>query len=205
MSITITRALNELKLLDKRIKKEISEAKFVTVIQGNKSFTFDKTTKEEFANNAKSMVQSIQDLIVRKNQIKAAILESNGMTKVTIAGNEYTVAEAIYKKESIELDKFLLETMKSQISKITNTVEKHNTKVEENLQQQLLAAAGSDKDKIKSMQEYADVYKSTNEANLYDPANIAKLIVSFENDIDTFESEVDFVLSESNSTTFIEV
>lgn len=205
MSITITRALNELKLLDKRINKEISGAKLVTAIQGTKSITVDKSTKEEFANNAKSMIQSIQDLIVRKNKIKAAILESNGKTKVNIAGNEYTVAEAIYKKDSIELDKFLLETMKSQLSKITNAVEKHNTKVEENLQQQLLAAAGSDKDKVKSMQEYADVYKTTNEMTTYDPANIAKLIVNFENDIDSFESEVDFVLSESNSTTFIEV
>ena len=66
MKMTLHRILSELKTLDKRIESGILEMDPVAVMKGSKLVTTYKT-ESEFVENAKSSVQSVEDLIKRKS------------------------------------------------------------------------------------------------------------------------------------------
>ncbi len=106
MKLTITRALSELKLLDKRIRKEIEAAYFVAGVQKKKKI-IGMYTKEEFSSRSQGEVDSIQSMTERRKIIKSAIVNSNARTMVTIVGNTMAVAEAIERKTSIEYEETL--------------------------------------------------------------------------------------------------
>ena len=60
----------------------------------------------------------------------------------------------------------------------------------------------NNKDLIDSLTES---YKNLNEVVLLDPSNLRAVIEEMTKENDQFNTEVDYVLSESNSNTFIEV
>lgn len=101
-SISITRALSELKLLDKRILKGIKDADFLSYEINKKNVLKTFEPKEQ--------LQSVEDLIARRSTLKSKIMESNASTKVKIAGKEMLVIEAIEMKETIQYKKQLLNT-----------------------------------------------------------------------------------------------
>ena len=141
--ITITEALNELKLYDSKINKAISSASFI----GAKKKTNDKigvVPTDKFISNAKAALQSVQDLIRNRNILKAAIVESNARTMLEVAGLKMTVAEAIERKTSIDYDKELLLAMKSQYATATATVRKENDKVDKKVDELISTLIGKD-------------------------------------------------------------
>ncbi len=92
--MTIHRALSELKLIDARITKQISEIEPTGIFQKGKLINGYKTP-EDFNTTAKSKMDSVNDLIKRKVTIKSAIVNSNSTTKVNVGGTEMSVADAI--------------------------------------------------------------------------------------------------------------
>ena len=124
MSITVTRGLVELKTIDSRIKKALNAACFVTYKTGA-SDPKKKITPNHF--------QKITDMIEYRNRLKAAVVQSNAVTKVTINGQDYTVAEAIERKNSIEYQKNLLRALREQLSEANNYIERYNPKVQARL------------------------------------------------------------------------
>lgn len=207
MKISIHRALGELKVLDKRIEKEISKGKFI----GFKKKTVNKEYQtgievSEFEKTVKSNKQSIDDLIKRRRLIKEAIVNSNANTKVIIGGKEMTVASAIERKSSIEYDFDLLHELQSQYNKAVVTVSKQNEAVEKDISSKVDILLGTDKDKNKEMVgKFSNDYRENNSFEVIDPLGLKSIIDSLEEEIITFENEVDIVLSESNATTFIEI
>ena len=96
----ITEALDERDYLKIKIRKDINRLNSIDV----KSNDVDKIKgqdKEEFIKNNASLYQSIVDRIERLNKINIAITQSNAVTKVTVNDTEYTVAQAIAIKTSI--------------------------------------------------------------------------------------------------------
>ena len=63
-----------------------------------------RKTVQEFLDDAVSKLQSANDLINYRRALKSAVLQSNAVTKVTVADKEMTVAEAIEYKNSISLE-----------------------------------------------------------------------------------------------------
>lgn len=205
--MTVTRALNELKLLDKRITDTVNGSKFVSCAKRSSKKVDQLCTKEEFEQNAKSNYQSILDLIKRRNEIKSKIVNSNAKTIIEVAGVEMTVAEAIERKTAIIYEKMLLNHMKVHFNKSVANMNKNNEKVEEQLNVLLVTLVGKDgkNSSAEGVKEISDKYKADNEWELVNPLKLEEKIKTLEESIDGFESEVDFVLSESNSITKIEV
>jgi hypothetical protein len=205
--ITITRALSELKLLDSRIRKAINSARFVDIWQEKQDLALQSIIKkEDFVKSSKASMQSVTDLIERRKAIKSAILISNANTKVKIDGVEYAVIEAIERKNSIEYEKMFLDKMRTDISVSKQHVESNLPQIEKNVQ--ALIESNYGKDAKPSKEDYdaiAGPYVKNNEIKLLDPCNIEKEIQVLDEKIDNFLTEVDFVLTESNSTTEIEV
>ncbi|KNY27788.1 hypothetical protein [Pseudobacteroides cellulosolvens] len=205
MKLTITRALAELKLLDKRIRKEIEAAYFVAGVQKKKKI-MGMYTKEEFSRRTQGEIDSIQYLIERRKVIKSAVVNSNAKTMVTIAGNTMTVAEAIERKTSIEYEKELLQKIKKRYHTAYNEVENANMQVKQKLDILLESNFGKDiKASANDVEAISKPYLEQNEWELVDTLGIVGRIEKFEKEIDEFEHEVDFVLSESNTITTIEI
>ena len=205
--ISITEALNELKLYDSKITKAITNA----TLCGATKKSSDKVgvvKKEDFEYRAKASYQSVTDLIANRNTLKSAIVKSNAVTEVTVADKVMTVAEAIERKNSIEYDETLLNEMKRQYANVTATVDKENKKVDAKVDDLLTTLVGKDSDKKLNKDDQEAVerpYREKNEFEFVDPLGLYDKIQALEANIDGFKSNVDTVLVLSNATTFIEV
>jgi hypothetical protein len=205
MEYSITRSLAELKLLDKRIHNAIQVSEFGGMAVGKKPVQgyADNAT---FETKVQSNWDSVNDLIKRRNAIKSAIVLSNAKTLVNIAGVEMTVAEAIERKSSIVYDKALLNKLRNDYNIINNAVLRKNMEVEQKLEQQLAVLYGKDAKVSESERDMVTKpYREDHEAKIIDPIQLKDKIESLTEYIDSFESECDFILSESNTVTKIEV
>lgn len=203
--ISVTRALVELKLLDKRIKSKLSEAHFIGMVQGKKDLTTNLIKIDDFKQSAKSDFQSIQALIERRNKIKAAIVLSNATTQVKIGDKAYTVAEAIERKNSIQYEESLLNLLRAQRTNVEKDIHRQNQAVEEQLNVLLAQHLASEKKKSEDAETFMKSYKELNEFKKVDPLDIKKTISELREQIEIFKAEVDLVLSETNANSFIEI
>jgi len=201
--ITITRALVELKTLDDRIKKA-SGFEFVRVSYPDRAEGPNAET--QFKTSCQRTFQSISDLIKYRASLKGAIVRSNAETKVTIAGVEYTVAEAIERKNSIKYEKIFITSLKTQLKNAIHQRDTHNSSADARLERMLTAELGKDKrTDPEIIRTLTEGYRKANMATLNDPLDIAAVIERMEEAIATFEAEVDISLSESNSRTLVNV
>lgn len=205
MKMSITRALTELKTINARIEKQVDNTSFIAGVIGKGGIPGFASIKE-YEDRAKSTYQSIQDLIKRRNAIKSAVVISNAQTAVTVSGKQMTVAEAIERKQAINLDKMLLNKLRSSWQYVVREVEKKNEQVQDRLDKQLEALIGKDA-RLKSDEHegFIKTFKEQNEAVVIDPLDIKAEIDKITKNIEEFETEVDFVLSESNTVTFIDI
>ena len=204
--MTIHRALSELKLIDKKITKQISEIDPVGSNQKGK-LVGGHMTEEDFKSTVESKYTSIDDLIKRKSTIKAAIVSSNATTKVTVGKEAMSVADAITNKDTIKLRKTFIDQLKARHNHAVAIVNKNNDVVRINADRILEAALGKEhakasEDQINSIRK---PYIEGNEWHLIDPIGVAKKIQELEGKLFDFESEVDAVLSESNAITTISI
>ena len=204
--MSVTRALSQLKLLDSRILKEIGNAEFIGFYQSGKNVIQGLNIPvNEFEKLANATKQTISDLIDRRRKIKSAVLLSNSNTSVIIDGEKYFVIEAIERKMSIKYDEALFKKLRLQYTTAMSNLEQNNAKIKENIDRMLEANLQKDKEAKKSDYEnITHAFIEANEVKLSDPIKIKTEIDLMDEKIDTFLSEVDFVLSESNSRTEIE-
>lgn len=203
----VTQALNELKTLDARIMRAINNTTFIASAKICEKNVNSNKSKEDFSNEARAELQSIDDLINRRKNIKAAIVASNAITMVTVANVVMTVAAAIERKTSIEYEKSLLKQMKNQYLFSKQRVDAKNAEMDAAIEKLVATAFGKDsKTNIKSddYSAIADPYKEKNEWGLVDPIDVLNQIKKREEEIDAFVNEVDSALQISNCTVYIE-
>jgi hypothetical protein len=205
---TITEALQELKLLTARISKITNQSNFISTKRSEDTFDVDKFNKEALAS-----FQSINDLVDRRARIKSAIMQSNAVTTVEIAGKTYTVAEAISTKEYINDKNALLERLKFQKAQAANLVTNYNNDrqrkidnlIERSLGREITvkgASANGDNSDIKTITE---MYTKKNYIEVLDPIKVDDKIKALEEEIENFKHQVDYKLSYINAITKITV
>lgn len=203
--ITITEGLSKLKNLDSRINKEISNSTFFAVFQTGKVPNGYKTV-EDFQTKSKAYLQSVTDLIEQRNKIKSAIVASNAVTEITVANKQYTVAGVIERKQSIEFQRQLLQTITNQFTTASRDFDRKSAEIQTKLDNLIEASLGKDAksnpDDIKSI---TDNYMGKNGMVLCDPIGAKDIMAKMSNDINDFMTNVDVALSISNATTMIEI
>lgn len=206
MKISIHRALAELKLLDKRINKELNSGFEVATLKPiGQSVTIDGRSVDYFIKKADGKIQSVLDLIARRDEIKRKVVLSNATTKVFIGGKEYTVAEAIEQKSFLANKRFLVQSLKENLTINKATLERKQAQVETNLEKQLEALnTGNGKDN-NDLKGFIDTFRNKNGYELVTATNLVDYIEKLDNETEAFISEVDAVLSESNAITTIEI
>lgn len=200
---SVTRSLVEIKTVDGRIRKIIEQGLFMTYKTKYKN---TRHTEEEFKKSATADFQSMNDLIKRRDQIKNAIVLSNATTMVEIAGNKMTVSQAIEFKNTIAYKTEILASMKKQRQTVIIEVDAHRQRVQTKVDENVRIICGKDaKPDAATLKMVSDGIATGDPIDVYDPLNLDKVIDSMEREIEDFKANVDFVLSESNATTLIEV
>lgn len=208
--ISVTRALTEIKHLADRISRASTEP-FVGIVKGRDTHktcvNSPSMSVETVTDLLKKNLQSVSDLITRRETLKRAVISSNSKTNVTIAGETMTVAEAIEKKSNVAFQQQLVANMRNQFVTMRNKIEMENGKLYQEINNAVQQAYGNEKGKVDEDQynAVANPRLARSELSLIDPSKIEETIKNMEQKIYDFTSEVDFTLSESNSSTFIEV
>lgn len=201
MKYTITKSLSLLKTLKARYEKELRNLECVAVKHGNKlRRPYSSYSPEDFRNQSKAQIQSIEDLEKRILEIKTKIDSANATTKVKIGDSEMTIQEALVRKSLLPLKKDRLNRYKSQLQ---NARDEFDAAVEENKKR--VEKIVQDKADKTVEEEVVKTVDLAYPIELIDASGLSDRIKSLESEIEDFESNVDFALSEINSTTFIEV
>lgn len=209
--MTIHNALAELKTLDARIEKAIRETPYVLAVK-HSAEKINGMSIADFKTQIKSCYQKATDLIARRDAMKRAVVLSNANTKITIGGNEYTVAEAIeMKNHGIEFKERLLNAMTYAYNDAQNDLSRNSgDSLERKAEQYVLAVIQAQPKDSKmtvdsdAMQSLRKTYIENNTYDLIDPLGVANVIKSLEDEINKFNTEIDAALSCSNALTVIE-
>jgi ribose 5-phosphate isomerase len=204
--ITIHRALSELKTLDSRIEKAISEIVPSAIHQKDKPIN-GHLPIEEFKTRTVAQFNSATDLIKRKTLIKSKIVESNSKTRIKIGDKTMTVSDAITEKLNVEIKRKMIAVVKMKYQGTLNMLNDNNKKVEENCQAVLMATFGKDNTKAteSDIKNVRLPFIELHTFHLCDPLKIDDKLKKMEFELAEFETEIDATLSESNAITTIEI
>lgn len=209
-TMTLHKALSELKILEDRINDKINETTFCAVKTASAK-KINGITEEEFKTNVKGDYDSIIALINRRNAIKRAVSDSNAQNKVKINDKEYSIAEAIeMKKFGMDNYRFLLNTLKRQYTTAVSTVERQNAKADEDAVKYVQNMFKSDNGNVPSeaiskMDEIRQSYFDSHKTDIVTPLKIKDVIDSLEKQIADFTANVDDVLACANAMNTITI
>ena len=210
--MTIHKALAELKVIDSRINKAISDGTYV-IANKHSNEKINGMPINEFKTAMKASHDKVMDLINRRNAIKRAVVLSNATTKIKVGNTEYTVAEAIeMKNHGMEFKTTYMRFMAHQNMNAQSELNRNSGEaIEKRAEQYVLSVIQAQPKDAKmsvdseAMKTLRKDYINNNTYDLIDPLNVNKLIEELTNEINEFNTEVDAALSVSNALTVIEI
>ena len=207
-TMTIHKALAELKILDARIAKEIQNGSYCAANKHSNE-KINGIPVSDFEKAVQGTYDKVTDFLKRQEAIKRAVTLSNAKTVVNISGKDYTVAEAIWmKNHGIELKAFLINVMDKQYKQAQAEVNRQNgNNLEERADQYVTAIYGQKEGKTATA-DIEKVRKDFLESNSYeiiDQINVPEKLEALRKEIDSFMAEVDSALSVSNALTEITI
>ena len=211
--ISVQQGLNELKLYDSKIRKANAVLQTYFVVNKNEKMHESSESIEEVVSKEKSKLRKVLDLIDNRDNLKQAIVLSNALTEVVVAGDTYTVAEAIEKKTSIQYKQNLVARLNSLHLHAKESAARFNQKLDKQLEKNIEALTGSnqdDKDNLVKTITGLEEHNETKKVNVYEfevskEFNNIELIDKLSEENESFLSEVDYILTQSNVITKIEV
>lgn len=209
--MTVHKALAELKVIDDRIDKAISEGVYV-IANKHSNEKIQGMTIEQFKEKMKASHQKVADLINRRNALKRAVVLSNATTKIKIGNDEYTVAEAIeMKNHGMEFKTNYMRMITSQNLSAQADINRNSGEaIEKRAEQYVLSVIQAQPKDAKmaidsdAMQALRKDYIKNNTYDLIDPLKVNDIIEKMADEINEFNTEIDAALSVSNALTVIE-
>lgn len=207
-TMTIHKALAELKILESRIMKTVGDGTYC-VANKHSNEKINGVSVEEYKKVMQGAYDKAVDLITRYKAIKKAVTLSNAKTVVKIGEEEYAVAEAIWmKNHGVEFDELLLNELREQYNKAQAKILKQNgNDLEQRAEQYVVGIYGSKEGKTNTddFEKTKQDFITSQTFELVDPIGILEKIEALEEKISVFKAEVDAVLSTSNALTVVEI
>lgn len=212
-SISITRALVELKRFDQRINSEVSSGVFAAVKVGTTESARVASSGNVRHNSAdlalsriNGSLQSVNALIKNRAAMKAAIIKSNAATQIEFMGTKISVAEAIEMKASKTYLQHLARYISAHLVWARNEVSQADAKLEVSINSLAQAAVGStNKVDAVTLSTITTAQNAISKATIVGEDLAEKHLKEVNDRISAIEAELDFTLSESNARTMIEV
>lgn len=206
-TMTIHEALGEMKLLEKRIQKAVSDTTFITT----KEDGIDKingVSLQEYTDMLKSKFDSIEDMIKLYLAINKAVQVSNLSTKVTICDKEYTVAEAIFMKQrGCDIMELLPNKIANNLITAQRKADLSNNELLDRAEHYILSmySTKDTKNLSEEQKKTKDDFVKNHTVSVLDPLKLSESSSKeIENQLE-FNSKVDIALSISNAKTEITV
>lgn len=226
-TISVYQAMVDLKTMKKRLDSAMSELRDI-VDRGNNPFNKksealmkipfigikSKSAKEytpEQLEDQNKMIQSNFDtyshLIGNIEAYSAAISQSNAVTKVVVAGVEYTVAEAIKRKELASNKRLFLDLVKKQVTFANYAVATKNSEVEAKWLDTLKTLTKDATIELapEFIEKQKEDFYANNTYEVIDPLKHTEKIDAMIAAFESFVDEVDTVLTTSNVQTLITI
>jgi hypothetical protein len=201
---TITRALVELK----KIAREIDErgGKFTVFLATGDAQKVANTNITEAKARTQAQYDEVISRVNRYTTIQNAIHVSNAKTKVTVGGKEMTVLEAINLKKTSGFKRDLLNTLTAARAKAVIQKQSLDMKLENeiNSMAQMMAGSGNPV-KDEHLQQVRTNLEKNGKVEIVNLKEIDSQIETLQKEVDEIDSELDFILSESNAVTKITV
>jgi hypothetical protein len=198
--MSLHRIIAEIKMLEAKLSL-IGSTVFVGYQVGDET---DKTI--EFKTNARSSYDKLVSNYKNLATLKAARNKANSETKVTIAGNVMTIDEALSAKATLPYKQSLIATLTAQFTQAQRQVDASVTQIEAKIAQQIATMFTGTR---KATDEEIAVIRAAAERNQKGMAVIAnglkENLEALKAEVEAFTLEVDFVLSEANATTKVDV
>lgn len=206
-TMNVHKALSELKVIDDRIRDAINQ-NFVDV-KKHSADNIRGMSVQQVTEYMISAYQKANDLITRRNAIKRAVVLSNATTKVTIAGKEYTIAEAIdMKNHGLDGLRELRDRLSLQFRNCSMKADRDNEQLENIRADAYIKDTFGNTDMSKAGDDAKKARKdfvTAQTVELVDPLGVLKKIEELDERINAFMVEVDSALSVSNATTEITI
>lgn len=205
--MTVHRALAELKTIDSRIEKAISETKFCRSNKHSNEKINGKSI-DEYVAETKAAHESISDLIRRRNAMKRAVVLSNAITNVTVGDEVMTVAEAIEMKQNgINNYKLLMGKLaKDSHTAIEECDMRNGANLEAHANEYVtgLFGAKDGKTNVEAIEAAKKMFIAANTYDFIDPIGASDVAKKLYDYVQVFEADVDAALSCSNAITTVE-
>lgn len=206
--MNVHQALAELKTMDKRIEKAIQTPEWV-VTNKHSNGKINGVTIAEHTANIKAQYQKAMDLILRRDAIKRAVVNSNAVTKVLIAGVEYTVAEAIDKKNNgTQFLSMMARRLAHDHTQAKLLADRENgSRLEDRADVFVKSLIGNTDTKgmTEEIKARREDFIEAQTLDIVDPIGAVKEIERLEEEVNAFLTNVDAALSVSNAITEIVV
>ena len=203
VSLSLTRLLSEIKTTEERIMK-------LPVIVGVAANSTDRVAEEnesveEFKKTSQSRFDTWMSLSERLVKLRAARNKANATTYVTVCGKSVTMDEAIVMKSLLNLQKQALEGFKKQIGMVENFVTRADNEVKVAVDKAVAQSIASQTLTEDQSKLFNDMYKKSLGKSMAIGESVKVGIKKLEDHITSFSAEIDYVLSEANSTTKVEI
>lgn len=204
--MSLHRALAEIKLLDSRIQKEIYNSTFIDINKVENKLIKSMSIQDYKDKVLKSSFMSVLDMMTRRDDIKRALVKANAETVFDFNGEKMSIAEAIDRKNTIQvMEEFICE-LANQYSNAVQKVETSNNTLQKEATEQAVRVFG-DKEKVdvEQFKAFEEAYIKTRRLEVLDPNQLVDNLAVMRAEMEDFKNNIDFKLSEVNATTFIEV
>lgn len=207
-TMNVHQALAELKTMEKRITTAIREQEWV-VANKHSNTKIGGVSVEDWKAAVKAQHQKVMDLIRRRDAIKRAVVNSNAVTKVMIAGVEYTVAEAIDRKNNgTQFLSMLAQRIAHDHAMAKTNADRANgpeldRRADEHVR--IMIGNGDMKGATAEAQRVRKEFIEAQTTELVDPIGAVKIIAELDEEVSSFLTNVDAALSVANAVTSITV
>lgn len=201
--ISLTRVLSEIKSITESLATHV----VIAAVSTNKTgrVVTENCSHEQFKLTSQSRFDAWTAQIERLTMLKTLRNQANVVTMVTVGGKQMTMDQAIAKKALLTWQTSALANFKAQLQKAQQEVTKADADVQISVDKAVAAAVSSNA----LTEEQSNVFKKMYEQSLGKQIavgdNIKTSLEKLEKYITEFSNEIDYVLSEANANTYVEI
>ena len=202
MKISLHRVIAEIKNLENKL----SEQKAIVSVATKKDQMVGTQNKQQFESTSQAAIDQFSSDLKRLQKLKVARNLMNATTQVVVNGRTMTIDEALAVKATLPIQQAFIHMIKAQMNNASVVVSQASAEVERKIEAQVSAIGGSTKkiteEELKTIRNMME--KSTGK-EIVMGSNVAKFLEEASKEIETFQLEIDFALSEVNAKTEVEI
>lgn len=209
--LLLTDALRRRKTLTARIQKLIPKTLFAGYVIGkNRKTNFaDFNSEQHMLEAIKSGTQSLTDLQAELVNLVGAINKANVENFIKVDNKEYSLAQAIFMRDTLDLRKSVITHMRRNQQILKEEIEKGDKRIELKLESMLSPHRSSGAELTVEFlehltQTYRQQLKDELQVHPVDPLNINDLLASESEKLDDFIDTIETKLNVANATITIE-